>query len=87
MTEGPVGAPAPSAAPPPEAAETPAEVAPPEAPAAAVAPPVEEGGRFSINEDYAATIFGLVLLFLVLAGIITGDLINSFVPTLAEVPK
>ena len=45
-------------------------------------PQVEEGGRFSINEDWAATIFGLVLLVLTLAGIITGSLIGQFVPTL-----
>lgn len=80
MTEGPVGAPAP-AAPPPPAVEAPLAAPPEEVPA------FEEGGRFSINEDWAATIFGLVLLFLVLAGLITGELVNSFVPTLAEVSK
>jgi len=38
--------------------------------------------RFTLNEDWAATIFGLVLLGLVLAGVITGNLVGSFVPTL-----
>ena len=47
---------APSVAPEPEVAE------PPPAP--------EHDGRFSINEDWAATVFGLVLVILVLAGVI-----------------
>lgn len=57
-------------------------------PAPAEAPPaIQQAGRFSISEDWAATLFGLILLALVLAGIISGDLIGSFVPTLVEVPK
>lgn len=43
-------------------------------------PAFERGGRFSINEDWAATIFGLVLLFLVLAGVITGTLMKGLIP-------
>ncbi len=42
----------------------------------------EAQGRFSINEDWAATIFGLVLLALALAGVITGTLVGGLVPTL-----
>ena len=34
-----------------------------------------EGGKFSINEDWAATILGLVLLTLALTGIIPAGLI------------
>jgi hypothetical protein len=56
----------PTAAPAPEAAEPP--------------PPLEQAGRFSINEDWAATIFGLLLLLLVLAGVITGTFMKSLVP-------
>jgi hypothetical protein len=55
-------------------------------PAPAEAPPeVQQASRFSISEDWAATLFGLILLGLVLAGVITGELIGSFVPTLVEV--
>ena len=43
-------------------------------------PAVEQGGRFSINEDWAATIFGLVLLLLVLAGVITGSFMKGLIP-------
>jgi len=43
-------------------------------------PAIEQEGRFSINEDWAATIFGLVLLFLVLAGIITGSFTKGLIP-------
>jgi hypothetical protein len=43
-------------------------------------PAFEQDGRFSINEDWAATIFGLVLLFLVLAGIITGTFMKGLIP-------
>jgi len=41
-----------------------------------------DANRFTLNEDWAATIVGLVLLGLVLAGVITGSLVGSFVPTL-----
>ena len=34
-------------------------------------PGVEKAGRLAISEDWAATIVGLVLLILVLAGVIT----------------
>lgn len=53
------------------------------APAQAIAEPppaIEQEGRFSINEDWAATIFGLVLLFLVLAGVITGSFMKGLIP-------
>lgn len=51
------------------------------APAAAEPPPaLEQEGRFSINEDWAATIFGLVLLILVLAGVITGNIMKGLLP-------
>ena len=40
----------------------------------------EQDGRFSINEDWAATIFGLVLLVLVLAGVITGTFMKGLIP-------
>ena len=43
-------------------------------------PAFEQEGRFSINEDWAATIFGLVLLFLVLAGVITGSFMKGLIP-------
>jgi hypothetical protein len=43
-------------------------------------PAFEQEGRFSINEDWAATIFGLVLLVLVLAGVITGDFMKGLLP-------
>jgi hypothetical protein len=43
-------------------------------------PAFERGGRFSINEDWAATIFGLVLLLLVLAGVITGTFMKGLIP-------
>jgi hypothetical protein len=38
-------------------------------------PEVDQAGRRSINEDWAATIIGLVLLGLVLAGVITKGLV------------
>jgi hypothetical protein len=69
MTDGLSPSPASEeAAPPPEVEE---EGPPPE---------VEEEGRFSINEDWAATIFGLVLLLLVLAGVITGSFMKGLIP-------
>jgi hypothetical protein len=43
-------------------------------------PPVEHDGRFSINEDWAATLFGLVLLLLVLSGVITGPFMKGLLP-------
>jgi hypothetical protein len=43
-------------------------------------PAVEHDGRFSINEDWAATLFGLVLLLLVLSGVITGSFMKGLVP-------
>lgn len=55
-----------SAAPAPEAADPP--------------PAFEQEGRFSINEDWAATIFGIVLLVLVLAGVITGTFMKGLIP-------
>jgi hypothetical protein len=42
----------------------------------AEAPPIETASRRSINEDWLATIVGLVLLALVLAGVI----VKGFVP-------
>lgn len=51
------------------------------APEAADPPPAfEQEGRFSINEDWAATTFGLVLLILVLAGVITGTFMKGLIP-------
>jgi hypothetical protein len=51
------------------------------APTAAESPPAfEREGRFSINEDWAATIFGLVLVLLVLAGVITGTFMKGLIP-------
>ncbi len=41
---------------------------------------VEHDGRFSFNEDWAATGFGLVLLLLVLAGVITGQFMKGLIP-------
>lgn len=38
-------------------------------------PSVAAATRRAISEDWAATIVGLALLFLVLAGIITGEMI------------
>ena len=43
-------------------------------------PAFEDEGRFSINEDWAATIFGLVLVILVLAGVITGTFMKGLIP-------
>jgi hypothetical protein len=43
-------------------------------------PADEPGGRFSINEDWAATGFGLVLLVLVLTGVITGQFMKALIP-------
>jgi hypothetical protein len=43
-------------------------------------PAVEHDGRFSINEDWAATLFGLVLLLLVLSGVITGSIVKGLIP-------
>lgn len=43
-------------------------------------PAVQRDGRLSINEDWAATLFGLVLLLLVLAGVITGQFMKGLVP-------
>ena len=40
----------------------------------------EHDGRFSINEDWAATGFGLVLLLLVLTGVITGQFMKALIP-------
>ena len=57
---------APSATPEPVAVEPP--------------PAFEQDGRSSINEDWAATIFGLLLVVLVLAGIITGTFMKSLIP-------
>jgi len=62
----------PDVAPTPEVATAPDVMQPP--------PAFERGGRFSINEDWAATIFGLVLLILVLAGVITGSFMKSLIP-------
>ncbi len=56
----------PSAAPEPEATEP--------------TPAFEQEGRFSFNEDWAATIFGLVLLVLVLGGVITGAFMKGLIP-------
>ena len=56
-------------------------VPPPPAPPADRPPiTIERHGRFSINEDWAATIFGLVLLLLVLAGVITGQFMKGLIP-------
>jgi hypothetical protein len=52
----------------------------PEPVVADLPPAFEQDGRFSINEDWAATIFGLVLLLLVLAGIITGTFMKGLIP-------
>jgi len=41
---------------------------------------VEHDGGFSINEDWAATGFGLVLLLLVLTGVITGQFMKALIP-------
>lgn len=38
-------------------------------------PGVERARRIALNEDWAATIVGLALLLLILAGIITGDVV------------
>ena len=43
-------------------------------------PTVEHDGRFSINEDWAATGFGPVLLLLVLTGVITGQFMKALIP-------
>ena len=43
-------------------------------------PAFEREGRFSISEDWAATIFGLALLILVLAGVITGTFMKGLIP-------
>ncbi len=40
----------------------------------------QRDGRFSINEDWAATGFGLVLLVLVLTGVITGQFMKALIP-------
>lgn len=50
------------------------------APEAADPPPAGQERRFSINEDWAATIFGLVLLILVLAGVISGTFLKALIP-------
>lgn len=50
------------------------------APLTAEPPALEQEGRFSINEDWAATIFGLVLLILALAGVITGSFMKGLIP-------
>ena len=42
--------------------------------------PLDHHGRFSINEDWAATGFGLVLLLLVLTGVITGQFMKALIP-------
>ena len=56
-------------------------VPPPPALSAEGQPPaLERDGRFSINEDWAATVFGLVLVLLVLGGIITGQFMKGLVP-------
>jgi hypothetical protein len=44
-------------------------------PSEAAAPPIETASRRSINEDWLATIVGLVLLALVLIGIIGKGLV------------
>jgi hypothetical protein len=41
---------------------------------------VARDGRFSVNEDWAATLFGLALLLLVLAGVITGQFMKGLIP-------
>ncbi len=41
---------------------------------------VENARRLAINEDWAATVFGLVLLILVLAGVITGTFMKGLIP-------
>ncbi|WP_198663961.1 hypothetical protein [Jiangella endophytica] len=38
-------------------------------------PGVERARRIALNEDWAATIAGLALLILILAGVITADVI------------
>ena len=43
-------------------------------------PAVDRDRRFSINEDWAATGFGLVLLLLVLTGVLTGQFMKGLVP-------
>ena len=43
-------------------------------------PAVEHEGRVSINEDWVATLFGLVLLLLVLSGVITGSFMKGLLP-------
>lgn len=44
-------------------------------PADSAAPPIETASRRSINEDWLATIVGLVLLVLVLIGVIGKGLV------------
>ena len=44
-------------------------------PAETAAPPIEAASRRSINEDWLATIVGLVLIALVLAGVIGKGLV------------
>ncbi|WP_326552344.1 hypothetical protein [Micromonospora sp. NBC_01813] len=44
-------------------------------PAASAEPAAAAAGRFALNEDWAATVLGLVLLALVLTGIIPTGLI------------
>jgi hypothetical protein len=43
-------------------------------------PAFEQEGRFSISEDWAATIVGLILVVLVLAGVITGTFMKGLIP-------
>jgi len=43
-------------------------------------PAATHGGRSSINEDWAATLFGLALLLLVLSGVITGSFVKGLLP-------
>jgi hypothetical protein len=53
----------------------------PAAPGVEEPPPAfEREGRLSVSEDWAATIFGLVLLVLVLAGVITGTFMKGLIP-------
>ena len=59
----------------PEATNNPAPPTPPPTSPPGPDPAVRASGRASLNEDWAATVVGLVLLVLVLTGLLPGWLV------------
>jgi len=59
----------------PEATNNPAPPTPPPTSPPGPDPAVHASGRASLNEDWAATVVGLVLLVLVLTGLLPGWLV------------